>query len=135
MKITVTLPAAFSVRDANEFFPMQHVMARMNANITITQVATGRHVNGGDAVLWGVVHNEGQPLVKKDVEDALREAGFDFAQENSIHASNLWAAEPDKAAECRPAPAADSGCATLGRRDAKRKTAQKQDRQGVASKG
>jgi hypothetical protein len=135
MKTTVTLPVAFSVRDANEFFPLLHVMTRMNASITVTQAATGRHVNGGEAVLWGVVHKAGQPLAKKDVEDALRDAGFDFAQEGSIHASKLWETELGEAAQYRQAQAADPGCATVGRRTSKRKTTENQDPQGVTSKG
>ncbi len=76
MKTNVTLPAAFSVRDANEFLPMQHVMARMSSNITVTPVATGRHVNGGAAVLWGLIHQEGQPLAKKDVRGRLARGGL-----------------------------------------------------------
>ena len=131
MKTTVTLPAAFSVRDANEILPMQHVMARLNSNITVAQVATGRHVNGGAAVLWGLVHKEGQPLTRKDVEDALREAGFDFAHDASIQASKLWAVELEQATQCRTA--AESGSAVLGGRDSKRTTVQPA-RQSVSSK-
>ncbi len=131
MKTNVTLPAAFSVRDANEFFPMQHVMARMNSNITITQIATGRHINGGNAVLWGLVHKEGQPLTKKEVEDALREAGFDFANDATIHATKLWAVELEEATQCRAA--GESGSAVIGGRYPKRKTVE-QAGQSVSSK-
>jgi hypothetical protein len=35
------LPAAFSVRDDHEFFPIQHLMARMNSKLMVVQVATG----------------------------------------------------------------------------------------------
>ncbi len=132
MKTTVTLPAAFSVRDANEFLPMQHVMARMDSNITVTQVATGRHVNGGAAVLWGLVHKEGQPLAKKDVEDALREAGFDFAHDASIQASKLWAVKLEEATQCRANT--ESGGAVVGGRNSMRKTVQQQAGQSVSSK-
>jgi len=78
MLATVQLPKAFSVRDEHEFFPIQHLMARLNPKLQVTQVATGRHVNGGCTVFWGLVYLEGQPLSRKDVEAALKEAGFDL---------------------------------------------------------
>ena len=78
MHAEVELPKAFSVRDENEFFPMQHLMARMNRKLMVIQVATGRHVSGGGTILWGLVYLEGQRLTKKDVDSALGEAGFDF---------------------------------------------------------
>jgi len=96
MKTTVNLPAAFSIRDENEFLPMRHVMARMNPKLIVTQVATGMHVTGDSTVLWGLVHKEGQPLAKEDVEIALLEAGFDFARGGSIQESNLWTGEQKK---------------------------------------
>jgi hypothetical protein len=45
---------------------------------------TGRHVNGGCTILWGLVHEEGQPLPKDDVEAAFREAGFDFQHDQRV---------------------------------------------------
>ena len=78
MQASMRLPVAFSVRDEHEFFPMLHIMRRMNPHLMVTPVVTGRHVNGGCTVFWGLVYEEGQPLAKEDVEDALREAGFDF---------------------------------------------------------
>ncbi len=135
MKTTVTLPAAFSVRDANEFFPMRHVMARLNSKVTVTEVATGRHVNGGEIVLWGIIQKEGQPLTKCEVEDALREAGFDFAHDASIRPSNLLAADQEEATQCRATPVANSGSAVVGGRKSTRKTADGQEQQGVSSKG
>lgn len=96
MKTTVNLPAAFSVRDENEFLPMRHVMARMNPKLMVTQVATGMHVNGNCTVLWGVVHKEGQPLTKDDVEIALLDAGFDFSRGGSIQESKLSTGEQKK---------------------------------------
>ena len=53
MQATVDLPKAFSVRDEDEFFPMQHLMARLSPQLHVVQIATGRHVNGGSTVLWG----------------------------------------------------------------------------------
>ncbi len=94
MQATVELPKAFSVRDENEFFPMQHLMARMNPKLMVTQVATGRYVNGGHTVLWGLVYEAGQPLAKKDVETALREAGFDFTHGGSIQVPQPLTGKP-----------------------------------------
>jgi len=87
MQATVELPKAFSVREENEFFPVQHIMARLNPKLMVMQVATGRHVSGGCTVLWGLVHLEGQRLTKKDVEDALKEAGFDFTATKIVTSS------------------------------------------------
>ena len=89
MHAQVNLPKVFSVRDEHEFYPIQHLMARLNPRLTVAQVATGVHVNGGCTVLWGIVYLEGQPLGKKDVETALRDAGFDFGHNVLIQASCL----------------------------------------------
>ena len=74
----IDLPKAFSVRDEHEFLPIQHLLARLNPQLTITEVATGVHIDGGSTVHWGLVHLEAQPPTKKEMEAALREAGFDF---------------------------------------------------------
>ena len=79
MQSTIDLPKAFSVRDDHEFLPIQHLLARLNPKLTVAQVATGVHINGGPTVFWGLVCLEGQPPTKKEMESALREAGFDFA--------------------------------------------------------
>ena len=78
MKAKVELPKAFSVRDDREFLPIQHLLGRMNPKLRIKRVATGVHVDGGGTVFWGIVYLEGEPPSKKKVENALREAGFDF---------------------------------------------------------
>jgi len=90
MQTTVELPAAFSVRDENEFLPIQHLMAKLNPELRITRVATGVHVNGGTTVFWGLVHLKDEALTKKAVEASLREAGFDFGHNVLIQASELW---------------------------------------------
>lgn len=90
METTVELPKAFSVRDEHEFYPFQHLMARLNPQLKVVQVATGVHLNGGCTVCWGIVYDDGQPLSGRDVEAALKEAGFDFSHSVRIHASNLW---------------------------------------------
>jgi len=41
-------------------------------------------------VFWGLVYQEGQLPSKKDMESALREAGFDFAHNVLVQASSLW---------------------------------------------
>jgi hypothetical protein len=78
MHAKVELPKAFSVRDEHELLPIQHLMARMNPQLTVKQVATGVHVDGGGTVFWGLVYLRGEPPSKRKVELALREAGFDF---------------------------------------------------------
>jgi hypothetical protein len=79
MQAQVELPKAFSVRDEHEFLPIHHLMARLNPEFTVRQVATGVHVDGGGTVFWGLVYLNGEPPSKLRVENALREAGFDFA--------------------------------------------------------
>lgn len=77
MQATVELPKAFSVRDDHEIYPVQHLMARLNPQIGVAQVATGRHVSGGCTVFWGLVYDLGQPPTQEEVQAALVDAGFD----------------------------------------------------------
>jgi hypothetical protein len=79
MHTTVDLPKAFSVRDEHEFYPIEHLIARLNPKLCVKQIATGVHVAGGGTVFWGLVYVDGERPSKKQVEEALREAGFDFA--------------------------------------------------------
>jgi hypothetical protein len=90
MHARVELPKAFSVRDEHEFFPIQHLMNRLNPKLTVKQVATGVHVEGGSTVLWGIVYMNVEPPSKKSVEVALREAGFDFAHNVLTQAAVVW---------------------------------------------
>jgi hypothetical protein len=94
MQAPVQLPKAFSVRDENEFLPIQHLLARLNPQLRVRRIATGVHVDGGTTVFWGVVYREGQTLTKGCVESALREAGFDFGHNVLIQASDFWTAHP-----------------------------------------
>jgi len=89
MHTTIELPKAFSVRDEHEFFPIQHLMARLNPQLVVKQVATGVHVDGGSTVFWGLVFLNGEPPSKKKVKMALREAGFDFAHNVLTQAANV----------------------------------------------
>jgi len=84
MQVSMRLPVAFSVRDEHEFFPMLYLMARINPKLRVTQVVTGRHVNGGCTMLWGLVYQDGQRLTQPDVKAALRDAGFDFQHSQRI---------------------------------------------------
>ncbi len=90
MQAVVELPKAFSVRDEHEFYPFQHVMARLNSKLLVKQIATGVHVDGGGTVYWGLIYSDGQKLSKKAVEMALRDAGFDFAHNVLTQAANVW---------------------------------------------
>jgi hypothetical protein len=96
MLVEMGLPKAFSLRDENEFFPIQHLLARANPNLIVTQVATGMHVNGGCTVLWGLMYLAEQSLTKQDVEAALEEAGFDFTH-GSIQPLGFSIGKPEKA--------------------------------------
>ena len=58
--------------------PFQHLMARLNPKLLVKQVATGVHVNGGGTVFWGLVYLNDELPSKLKVEEALRDAGFDF---------------------------------------------------------
>lgn len=91
METVVTLPKAFSVRDDHEFYPIEHMMARLSPKLMVNQVATGVHVNGGGTVFWGVVYLDGHLPTKKELEGALREAGFDFVHNVLVQSSDLWA--------------------------------------------
>ena len=90
MHTKIELPKAFSVRDEHEFFPIQHLMARLNPQLVVREVATGMHVDGGGTVRWGLVCLSSEPPSKKKVEAALREAGFDFAHNVLTQAALVW---------------------------------------------
>ena len=61
MHSKVELPKAFSVRDEHEFVPIQHLMARLNPQFVVKQIATGVHVDGGSTVFWGLVYLKSEP--------------------------------------------------------------------------
>ncbi len=90
MQAVVELPKAFSVRDEHEFYPMQHLMERLNPKLMVTQVSTGVHVTGRCTVFWGIVYLDGQTPSKKDVENALKEAGFDFTHNALSETAYAW---------------------------------------------
>jgi hypothetical protein len=90
MLTKVQLPKAFSVRDEHEFYPMQHLMARLNPDLMVKQVATGMHVEGGRTVFWGLVYSGDNLPTKQQVVEALREAGFDFGHNELIRAKLTW---------------------------------------------
>ena len=96
MKASVNLPQAFSVRDEHEFFPIQHLIGRLNPDLRVVQVATGVHVNGGCTVFWGVVYPHDQTLEKADVDRALKDAGFDFAHSGPIQIPAIRNQSPQK---------------------------------------
>jgi hypothetical protein len=89
MHAKVELPKAFSVRDEHEFLPIGHLMARLNPQLVVREVATGVHVDGGGTVFWGLVYLQSEPPNKKNVEIALREAGFDFAHNVLVRAADM----------------------------------------------
>lgn len=94
---SVQLPKAFSVRDEHEFYPIQHLMARLNPELAVAQAATGRHVNGGGTVFWGLVFLKSKRLTQEAAERALKDAGFDFADRAAIQTPSLWDGQPVRA--------------------------------------
>jgi hypothetical protein len=94
MQTTIAIPQAFSVRDEHEFYPFQHLLARLNPDLQVVQIATGVHIHGGCTVLWGLVYQNGQALTQEDVEAALNRAGYDFAHNGSIQMPVLKSSRP-----------------------------------------
>jgi hypothetical protein len=90
MHAQIELPKAFSVRDEHEFYPVQHLIARLNPHLMVKPVATGVHVHGRYTVFWGIVYLDGKPPSEKDIESALREAGFDFTHNELSQAAFVW---------------------------------------------
>jgi hypothetical protein len=95
MQTQVEQPKAFSVRDEHEFYAFQHLTERMNPKLMVRQVATGVHVDGGCTVFWGLVYMDGRPPSKKEVEAALKEAGFDFVHNVLTQAAYVWTNHSD----------------------------------------
>ena len=90
MHAKVELPKAIAVRDEHEFLPVQHLLERLNPQLTVREVVTGVHVDGGGTVHWGLVYLKGEPPSRKKMESALREAGFDFAHNVLTQAALVW---------------------------------------------
>jgi hypothetical protein len=87
MQARVRLPKAFSVRDAHEFFPFQHLAERLNPHFAVIQIARGFHVRGDYPVYWGLVYWRGCPLSQREIDAALREAGFDFHRNGPVESA------------------------------------------------
>ena len=103
MQAAVELPRAFSVRDDRELTLIQDLMARLNPQLLVVQVATGLHVHSGGTVTWGLVYLDGQSLTDKDVEAALEEAGLDLQHNAEIQPSRIWVNNQAEAIEKTPA--------------------------------
>jgi hypothetical protein len=93
MQAQIELPKAFSVREENEFFAFQHLMARLNSKLMVEQAATGKHINGGCTSFWGIVYLDGHKPGKTEVEAALKEAGFDFCHNAVTGGAYVWNAQ------------------------------------------
>lgn len=83
MQTDIQLPTAFSVQNEDEFYPIQHLLARMSPHLMVVQVATGMHRRGCHTVLWGLVYLADSPPTQAEVEEALASAGFD-SQRGSV---------------------------------------------------
>ena len=93
MLTKIQLPKAFSVRDEHEFYPMQHLMARLNPELMVKQVATGMHVEGGNTVFWGVVYAGEQPPNTPQESEALRDAGCELDHHEVTRVKLAWDGE------------------------------------------
>ena len=89
MQVKVDLPQAFSVREEDEFYPFQHLLARLNSELVVRHVGAGRHVNGGPTVLWGLVYLNGEKPTEREVETALKLAGYDFEHNAEAQPSRI----------------------------------------------
>ena len=87
MKAEIDLPQAFSVREGNEFYPIQHLLARLNTELVVRHIGTGKHVSGGPTVRWGLVYLDGNKPTKQETEMALKKAGYDFEHNTVIQPS------------------------------------------------
>ena len=103
MQATIELPIAFSVREDRELPLVQDLMARLNPQLLVAQVATGVHINGGYTVNWGLVYIDGQPLTHADVVAALKDAGLDAQHNAEIQPSRVWVNNESGVAETSPA--------------------------------
>jgi len=103
MKAAIDLPKAFSVREDRELPLIQDLMARLNPQLLVAQVATGVHVDGGCTVNWGLVYLDGQPLTDEDVAAALKEAGLDAQHNAEIQPPRIWVNNQAEAIESAPA--------------------------------
>jgi hypothetical protein len=83
MEATIQVPKAFSVRDDHEFLAFKHLMARLNPDLRVRQVGMGLHVKDGCTVFWGLVSLAEQRVTRREFDEALEEAGFDFAHNSA----------------------------------------------------
>lgn len=95
MQTIVQVPKAFSVREENEFYAFQHLLARMNPQLRVVSVTTGVHVNGGCTVFWGLVYAAGQKIGREELATVLAEAGFDLKHNVPLHKLDLATLEID----------------------------------------
>jgi hypothetical protein len=102
MQVIIEIPTAFSVRDDRELPLIQDLMARLNPDLSVAQVATGVHVSGGSTVNWGLVHLKDQPLVGSEVRAALEKAGLDFQHNGEIQAPRIWIEDQSDVIETTP---------------------------------
>ena len=103
MQAIIELPTAFSVPDDCELPLIQDLMARLNPKLSVIQVATGLHVDGGYTVNWGLIYMGGQPLTDEDLQAALKDAGFDMQHNEEIQSSHIWVNDQPEMVEKSPA--------------------------------
>ena len=62
----------------------------MNSKLMVHRIGTGRHVGGGPTVLWGLVYVDGELPAEKEIETALKQAGYDFEHNGPVGALSFW---------------------------------------------
>jgi hypothetical protein len=102
MQATIELPKAFSVLHDGELRMVQDLVARLNPQLLVVQVATGMPMNGGYTVNWGLVYLDGQTLTDADVAAALEDAGLDAQHNANIQPSRIWVNHGSAVAETPP---------------------------------
>ena len=75
MQAKIKLPKAFSVRDGHEFLPIQHLMNRLNPKLSVKEVATGVHVDGGGTVHWQSPASAGRGAAFRGVSSSDSSSG------------------------------------------------------------
>ena len=103
MQATIELPKAFSVRDDGELTLVQDLLAKLNPNLLVVQVATGLHVHGGCTVNWGLIYMDGQSITDEELHAALKDAGLDFEHNAEIQSSRIWVNNHSEPLEATPA--------------------------------
>ena len=97
MHTKVELPKAFSVRDEHEFLPDSALDGAAESRSSWSSKWRRACMwTAAEPSFWGLVYLNGEPPSKKKVENALREAGFDFVHNVLTQAATVWTDHSDE---------------------------------------